>query len=103
MARRPRASRLENRTSRLKLEPREKPYDFTPLGSGISLGYRRNRSGGVWVVRVADGRGGNWTRRVGAADDHEDADGVHVFDWWAGAGCLAADRTWRRMPTLAGP
>ena len=82
MARRPRASRLENRTSRLKLELREKPYDFTPLGSGISLGYRRNRSGGVWVVRVADGRGGNWTRRVGAADDHEDADGVHVFDWW---------------------
>ena len=82
MARRPRASRLENRTSRLKLEPREKPYDFTPLGSGISLGYRRNRSGGVWVVRVADGRGGNWTRRVGAADDHEDSDGVHVFDWW---------------------
>jgi integrase len=82
VARRPRASRLENRTSRLKLEPREKPYDFTSLGSGISLGYRRNRSGGVWVVRVADGRGGNWTRRLGAADDHEDADAIHVFDWW---------------------
>jgi hypothetical protein len=82
MARRPRASRLENRTSRLKLQIREKPYDFTPLGSGVSLGYRRNRSGGVWVVRVADGKGGNWTKRVGLADDHEAADGERVLTWW---------------------
>jgi ATP-dependent DNA ligase len=30
-------------------------------------------------VRVADGRGGNWTKVIGIADDHEDADGC-VFD-----------------------
>jgi hypothetical protein len=26
--------------------------------------------------------GGNWTRVVGIADDHEDADGDHVLTWW---------------------
>jgi integrase len=82
MARRPRASRLENRTSRLKLAVRLKPHDFTAVSTGVSVGYRRNRSGGVWVVRVADGKGGNWTKRVGAADDHEAADGEHVLNWW---------------------
>ena len=82
MARRPRASRLENRTSRLKLPIRWKPYDFTTISPGIALGYRRNASAGVWVVRVADGRGGNWTKKVALADDHENADGTHILDWW---------------------
>jgi integrase len=82
MARRPRASRLETRTTRLKLSVRWKPYDFTTISPGIGLGYRRNRAAGVWVVRVADGKGGNWTKRVGLADDFENADGAHVFDWW---------------------
>ena len=82
MARRPRASRLENRTSRLKLPVRWKPYDFTAIAPGIALGYRRNKDAGAWVVRVADGKGGNWTKRVGLADDFEDADGAHVLTWW---------------------
>jgi hypothetical protein len=82
MARRPRASRLENRTSRLKLPVRWKPYDFTTISPGIALGYRRNQTGSVWVVRVADGRGGNWTKKVALADDHETADGTHILDWW---------------------
>jgi hypothetical protein len=82
MARHPRASRLENRTSRLKLAVRLKPHDFTPVSPGVSVGYRRNRSGGAWVVRVADGKGGNWTKRFGLADDHEDADGGRVLSWW---------------------
>jgi integrase len=82
MARRPRASRLETRTTRLKLPIRWKPYDFTTISPGIALGYRRNQSAGVWVVRVADGRGGNWTKRVALADDFEAADGAHVLTWW---------------------
>jgi hypothetical protein len=32
---------------------RKKPY-FTPIGRGLSLG-------GTWVMRAADGKGGNWT------------------------------------------
>jgi hypothetical protein len=82
MARRPRASRLETRTARLKLAVREKPYDFTTISPGIAAGYRRNRAAGTWVVRVADGHGGNWTKRVGIADDFEEADGEHVLSWW---------------------
>jgi integrase len=82
MARRPRASRLESRTQRLKLRPRQKPFDFTGISPGIALGYRRNAGAGTWVVRVADGKGGNWTKRVGVADDHEPADNANVFDWW---------------------
>ena len=34
------------------------------------------------VLRAADGKGGNWTKRVGLADDFEDADGEHVLDFW---------------------
>jgi integrase len=82
MARNPRASRLETRTARLKLPVRWKPYDFTTISPGIALGYRRNKAAGVWVVRVADGRGGNWTKRVALADDHEDADGEDVLTWF---------------------
>ena len=82
MARNPRASRLETRTARLKLKVRQKPYDFTTISPGIALGYRRNRAAGTWVVRVADGHGGNWTKRVGLADDHEPSDNANVFDWW---------------------
>jgi integrase len=82
MARSPRASRLETRTARLKLKVRQKPYDFTTISPGIALGYRRNRAAGTWVLRAADGHGGNWTKRVGLADDHEDADGANVLTWW---------------------
>src|SRR6516165_8427176 len=82
MARRPRAARLETRTARLKLPVRRKPHDFTGISPGIALGYRRCESAGRWVVKVADGHGGHWTKVVGIADDHEDADAEHVLTWW---------------------
>jgi integrase len=82
MARRPRAARLETRTARLKLKVRKKPYDFTSISAGIQLGYRRCRGAGRWVVKVADGHGSYWTKRVAYADDHEDADGEHILSWW---------------------
>lgn len=31
---------------------------------------------------VADGRGGNWTEAIGAADDFEEANGATVLDYW---------------------
>jgi integrase len=82
MARRPRAARLETRTARLKLKVRKKPYDFTSISAGIQLGYRRCKGAGRWVVKVADGHGSYWTKRVAYADDHEDADGEHILTWW---------------------
>jgi integrase len=82
VARRPRAARLETRTARLKLKVRKKPYDFTSISAGIQLGYRRCKGAGRWVVKVADGHGNYWTKRVAYADDHEDADGEHILTWW---------------------
>ena len=71
MAHRPRAPQIETRTNRLKLPPRRKPYSFVTISPGIALGYRRNAAAGTWVVRAADGKGGNWTKRVALADDFE--------------------------------
>jgi integrase len=82
MARRPRSSTLENRSNRLGLPVRKKPHAFTTIAPGVGLAYRRNQGAGTWVVRVADGRGGNWTKGFAIADDHEDADDEHVLTFW---------------------
>src|SRR5262249_9030969 len=44
--------------------------------------YRRNRTVGTWVARVADGRGSNWTKSLGSADDFDEADGAAILDFW---------------------
>jgi hypothetical protein len=54
---------------------------FVKLGPQLGLGYRRNRAAGTWVMRVADGKGGNSTTAIGAADDFQDADGSQVLDF----------------------
>jgi len=82
MARRPRSSSLETRTNRLKLPVRKKPHHFTTIAPGIALAYRRCKGAGRWVVRVADGHGGNWTKGFAVADDHEEANGNHVLTFW---------------------
>lgn len=46
------------------------------------VGYRRNATAGTWVVRAADGQGGNWTKAIGTADDFDEADGKTVLDFW---------------------
>jgi hypothetical protein len=81
MARRIRAAGLETRSHRLKLPVAKKPI-FIKVALGVGLGYRRNASGGTWVVRVSDGRGGNWTKGIGTADDYAEADGKAVLDFW---------------------
>jgi|ERR1044071_2433249 hypothetical protein len=81
MARSTRSAQLETRSSRLKLPIAKKPV-FVRVGPRIGLGYRRNQTVGSWVARVADGRGGNWTKAIGAADDFENADGTNVLDFW---------------------
>src|SRR6516165_6034161 len=73
MARRPRSSKLENRTNRLKLPVQKKPHAFVTIAPGIALGYRRNQGAGTWVVRAADGKGGNGPRVCPIANTHEKA------------------------------
>src|SRR5215467_12346530 len=66
MARAIRSSTLHTRSARLKLPVSIKPT-FIRVAKGLGLGYRRNKSGGVWVMRVADGKRGSWVRTIGAA------------------------------------
>jgi len=81
MARSIRSSTLETRSARLRRPVAIKPT-FVRVAKGLGLGYRRNKSGGVWVMRVADGKRGSWVRTIGAADDFAEADGNDVLTFW---------------------
>lgn len=81
MARNIRSAQLETRTARLKLELRKKPYTLR-VAPGVRLGYRRNAAAGTWSVVGADGKGGNWIKKFGVADDHEEANGEQVLTFW---------------------
>src|SRR5467141_3356968 len=74
-----RSSKLETRSSRLRLPIRGKPY-FVKLARGLSLGYRRTKTAGTWIARVTRD-GADWTGRLGTADDHEEAGpGILTYD-----------------------
>jgi integrase len=84
MAPRLHSQELETRTARRKLKPRRKPYSVN-IAPTIRLGYRRNAGPGTWSVICADGQGGSWIKRLSLADDHEDANGKSVLDFWQAA------------------
>jgi integrase len=74
-----RSSKLETRSARLRLSIRKKPY-FVKIARGLSLGYRRTKTSGTWVVRVTRDNT-DWTEALGKADDHEEAgSGILTFD-----------------------
>lgn len=81
MPRSARAPKLETRTNRLKFPVAGKPV-FVRVIPGVSLGYRRTATAGSWVVRVADGDGGTWTKRIAAADDLSESNGDTVLTFW---------------------
>ena len=103
MARRVRASTLENRTARLKLEPRRKPYHFTTIAPGLAVGYRRNKRPGKWVLRAADGHGSYWTDAIALADDHEPPDGSRVLTFWEAQDKARVLVRGRESPAIARP
>ncbi|MBV9201389.1 MAG: hypothetical protein JO320_24185 [Alphaproteobacteria bacterium] len=55
---------------------------FIKIGPKIGLGYRRNRTAGTWVVRLADGKGRNSRQAISSADDYEEADGERILLYW---------------------
>jgi hypothetical protein len=65
----------------LKLELRKKPYTVR-VAPGVRLGCRRNEGTGTWSVIAADGKGGNWVKKFGLADDREEANGEQVLTFW---------------------
>jgi hypothetical protein len=81
MARQTRSSQLETRSARLRL-PISRKAKFVKVALGIGLGYRRTKTAGTWVVRVADGKGSNWEKAIGIADDFAEANGETVFEYW---------------------
>jgi integrase len=103
MARNARDTRLESRTQRLKLPIAKKPV-WLKLDKGLALGYRRNEGVGTWSIRVADGRGKNWIKAIGEADDIDDHTGMSFWAAQAKARELrysGPNATSRRPPTLA--
>ncbi len=81
MARASRDARLETRTSRLKLA-RGKRF-FAPVTDNLSLCYRRTADGyGTWAARIRDAVSGRESlAKLGAADDHADADGQAILTY----------------------
>lgn len=80
MARQERSSKLDSRTARAKLEPRDAPY-WHLLSKGLSLGYRRGLKGGTWQARSYEAGQGYRKANIGIADDKADADGVTALDF----------------------
>ena len=81
MARKIRSYNLENRTQRLKMPVAKKPV-YVRIGHGISLGYRRNKTAGSWVLKITVSRNVAPIRVIGSADDFDDADGVNFLTFW---------------------
>lgn len=76
------AEKIDSRSARLALPRRRRPYGYTRVAPGIWIGYRRTTGAGSWDLRIANGRGDYRHEKIGTADDFEDADGEHVFDFW---------------------
>jgi integrase len=74
-------SGLESRSARLKLPVSSKPNWIT-IGPGLGVGYRRNKTAGNWVARIADGKGGYSTRNIGTADDYAEANNAEVLNYF---------------------
>jgi hypothetical protein len=85
MPRKLRPAKVANRTDRLKLPQRRAPHGLTNIAPGIRLGYRRTKSAGTWVLECTNGMSGEWQKRVGVADDYEEANGEDVLTFWQAA------------------
>ena len=81
MARAGSGSNLESRDARRKLPASGKPY-WRAIDKGLHLGYRKGKTGGVWVRRKYLGGQTYQVESIGKADDNQDADGVGVLDFW---------------------
>ena len=82
MARTVKDEQLEQRSNRLALARRDKPY-WKTLHEGLHIGYRR--TSGKWLVRVYLDSGKYKVEVIGQADDVSDADGKDIVAFKAGS------------------
>jgi integrase len=75
MARSIYSEKLKNRTNRLKLPIKKKPYKVQ-IAPGIFLCYRRCQGPGTWSVETG------YLQRFALADDHEDANNGSVMSFY---------------------
>lgn len=80
MARTVREATLATRSARLRLAVAHKPY-WRVIEQGLHLGYRRRATGGSWIARRRNDQGTYHERKLGLADDLQDADGKIIFDF----------------------
>lgn len=81
MARRVKDRNLDSRDARRKLSASGKPY-WRAVGKGLHVGYRKGKTGGVWVIRRYLGDRSYKIETIAEADDVLDADGESVLDFW---------------------
>lgn len=80
MSRIARDSRIETREARTRLKLRHQPY-WRQIHTGLSIGYRKGKRGGVWLARKLDPAGRYGFERLGISDDLQDANGIDVFSY----------------------
>ncbi len=73
-----RDANLGTRTSRAALKVSDKPY-YRAIDEGLHLGYRRNKTGGKWVMRWYVGDQTYKVETIASADDTLDADGAEFL------------------------
>ena len=81
MARRVKDRNLDSRDARRKLKASGKPY-WRAIGRGLHVGYRKGKTGGVWVIRRYLGKQAYQLETIAEADDVLDANGREVLDFW---------------------
>ena len=81
MARRVNDRNLDSRDARRKLKASGKPY-WRAIGRGLHVGYRKGKTGGVWVIRRYLGKQAYQLETIAEADDFQDANGREVLDFW---------------------
>jgi integrase len=79
MARQHRNARLQTRDARSKLKSSKEPY-WHEIERGRSIGYYRGPEGGSWWLREYIG-GAYRKRRLGRADDTNEADGTLILSF----------------------
>lgn len=80
MARTVQDAKIGSPEARRKLKVSGKPQ-YRLIDKGLHLGYRKGKTGGVWVVRWYLGDGAYKVETIGQADDRLNADGAIILDF----------------------
>ncbi len=82
MARATRDSRLDSRAARDKIKTGPTRH-WRGIAKGLSLGYRKGKTGGTWYARLyLKNKGKHQLEGLGKADDYQDANGIDVLDYF---------------------